>query len=486
MRYESRLRIHWHFFCILGIATFIHIPIFGDGLNPDATTYMEVSKSLYFTGSLQIETSLVPRHPPLMSIVFLPFGVSLGFTEFAVHTLQLLLMLLDLVVLYLISLRFGRIAALVPPIFLGLDPVLYLNMSEGRSLALLILFVQITLWGIWKGLGDSRWLPITAAAASLGFLTADSVGYLFLVAGIAGFFWRFYYVRWTIFRDRGYWVAAAVLLSTVGVWTLVNLAEIGSPYTDPRVALYLNQLFVATPIYVSAILVAGLATYFFLYVSQAAIPFLLLRRGRTALTSLPRRIVHDQKVGALVLFIVVTISIASIVSAAFLLHEPLRTLGSADTYLRYAATVAPLTYLAIAMHLRPAFDSRRFVQPIAVIFLSVAILAPHFVSNVERGDGNSFLFEEVSRELRARGHSRVHSEVSIFFRYNIPEIEWVAVDKGYSDLQIVLTESDVPRGSPLLTRIYVPPAFDWQIGGFYLVNSFDPTVHSPLVNAFHR
>jgi len=58
------IRKHAPFLVLLAFAIAIHLPIFGDALYPDSTTYLEGARSLMFNGSLRIETSLVPRHPP--------------------------------------------------------------------------------------------------------------------------------------------------------------------------------------------------------------------------------------------------------------------------------------------------------------------------------------------------------------------------------------------------------------------------------------
>src|SRR5256712_2523204 len=213
---------------IFVFAVSIHLGVYGDGLNPDATTYMDLTHSLLSSGPVERKTLDYPRHPPLMSLIYMPYALLLGFNEFSVHTLELSFFLADLVILYLISLRrLGPWFALVPLLLLTLDPVLYLNMSEGRSVSVLILFVLVTLWAIWKGLENSSWLCVAGIGASLGFLTADTVGYLFVAAGFVGLFWRFHYVRWRVFADRGYILASTIFLGTVASWTAYNLVAIG-------------------------------------------------------------------------------------------------------------------------------------------------------------------------------------------------------------------------------------------------------------------
>ena len=471
---------------ILVFAVSIHLPIYGDGLNPDATTYMDLTHSLVYSGTIERQTLDYPRHPPLMSVVYAPYALLLGFNEFSVHTLELSFFLADLVILYLLFVRrLGSWFVLVPLLFLAFDPVLYLNMSEGRSLSVLILFVLVTLWGIWTGLENSSRLWVAGVGASLGFLTADTVGYLFLAAGLVGFLWRFYYVRWRVLTDRGYVLASTIFLGTVTSWTAYNTVAIGSPYTDPRVVGYLNRLLFGTPSFVAIILASGLAVYFGLYVCQTALPFLLFRHGRRTATHLPARAVRDQTVGALMLFILVTILISAVMSAAFLLYDPLRSLATADTYLRYAGVVAPMTYLAIGMYARSLstrLPPNRWMVPLV---LAILILAPQFTGKVSQGQANSEVFEEISQTLRTRGFAVVYSDVAPFLRYNVPTTTFIEVDVGTSRQYVNLTTSEVPAGATLLTLLLVPRAYDQQIGGFYLVDHFNPGNNSPFRNLLY-
>src|SRR5207247_6644308 len=98
-------------------------------------------------------------------------------------------------------------------------------------------------------------------------------------------------------------------LGTVASWTAYNLVAIGSPYTDPRVVGFLNRLLFGTPSFVAIILGSGFAVYFGVYVSQTAVPFLLLRDGRRTAAALPSRFFREATVGALMLFILLTILI---------------------------------------------------------------------------------------------------------------------------------------------------------------------------------
>lgn len=466
---------------VVVLAILVHLPIFGNALNPDTTAYMQYAQSLVTGGSLEVTGSPVARHPPLMALLFVPFAVLFGFNEFAVHLLQMTFFVLDLLVVYAMALRWGRCASLVASLLLVVDPIVYLSMSEGRAVTLLILFALVTLWGIWRGLDDSRWLIVAAVGASLGFLTADTVGYLFVVAGGIGFLWRFYYMRWRVLTDWGYLAAAAIFLGVVAAWTAYNLAATGSPYTDPRVVGYLDRLVLSTPAFVTVVTVGGLVVYFLLFLSQSFVGFLLFREGRQRLGSLPRRAIQDQKAGAMVLFLLVTSGIAATVSAAFLLYEPLRSLSTVDSYLRYVDIVAPMVYLAIGGHVQRVSLQAKPVRWALPLAIALVLLSAQMVAKVSQGQRNTDTFVEIRDLLEQRGYRTVYTDVVDFLRYNVPRVTFISVYEGVTSPYVNLT-AEIPPGATVLTLIYVPRTYDAAIGAFYLVNHFDPSTNSPFAD----
>ncbi len=481
----KRIWVHRWFLALLALAVALHLPIYGDGLNFDAGVAMETAETIAQHGSLQLETTLAPHHPPGMALVYLPFGLALGFSESSNHTMQLVFLVIDLCFVYFLARDLGPKFSLVAPLLLAVDPILYLNMSEGRSLSAMILFTLLTLWGIWKGLDNSRWLAVAAVGASLGFLTADAVGPLFVAAGAAGFLWRFYYLRWNLLRNRGYLAAIAIFGSVAVGWTAYNWAAFGTPITDPRTALYLGHFFAETPLHVAVITIGGLAVFFALYVVQAALPFLTLREGRQALAALPRRALRDQKVGAMVVFIGVVISLSAFVAGVFTLYEPDRPLRTADTYLRYVAMVSPITYLAIGMHGRSTAGAKRPLRFLLPFAATVLLLTAQLVPRISQGDRNGSFFEALDQQLHSRGYSTIYTEGAIALRYNLPHYTFVTVDKGYSTPTVNITTNDVPLGAAMVTSLYVPKAYDAKVGNLYLIDHFDPKVQNPFVNNYY-
>ena len=478
------IRKHGPFLVLLAFAIAIHMPIFGDALNPDSTTYLEASRSLIFNGSLRIETSLAPRHPPLMALILAPFGLIFGFNEFAVHFFELGGFTALLVLVYAVSQKFGHPFSLIPCTLLSLDPVLYLNMSDGRALCLLMGLALVTLIAVWRGLSDPRWLLIAAVGASFAYLTADTVGYIFVVGGLAGLLWRFYYDRWAIFRNTRYLAAMSLFAAVVLTWTSYNLVSASTVYTDPRVVGYLDRLIFRTPLDVGIVVVSGFVGYFVLYLAQTGIPFLGIRGVRRSLFSIPRLALQDQRIGAMLLFIVVTVVISAVVAAAFVLYEPLRNLDYADTYLRYAAVVAPVAYIGVSMTLRASGQSTRsWLAPFTVALL---ILIAQFVPQVIQRNASSDGFAAIQMDLARHNFTSVYSDFAIYLRYNIPGIVFISVDKGYATPTVDITSADVPLGSPLLTFIYVPAVYDERVQGLYLIYHFDPSINSPFANLYYR
>jgi 4-amino-4-deoxy-L-arabinose transferase-like glycosyltransferase len=478
------VRKHSAFLGLLILAVAFHFPIFGDALNPDSTTYLAVASALASRGSLQIETTLVPQHPPLMAFLLTPFGLVFGFNEFSVHLLELVAFVILLCLTYAMSRTFGSSFALVPSVLLSLDPVLYLNMSDGRSVSVLMTFALATLYAIWRGLNDSRWLVVAAVISSLSYMTADSVGYLFPIAGVVGLAWRFHYVRWRVFRDAWYLSAIAIFSGTVLVWTGHNVASNGTPYTDPRVVGYLNRLLGSTALDIQILLIGGFLVYFTAYLAQNLLPFLALGEARSTLKSLLSHVIRDQRIGAMALFAVLAVIVSALLSSAFVLYEPLRSLAYADTYLRYAAVVAPITCLGVGMLARRC--GRTGNKWLVALAVAIIILGIQFVPQTIQRDQSRAWFDALQTDLLRRNITSAYSDIAVYLRYNGVRVAFMSVDKGYSSPTVNISAIDVPPGSALLTFIYAPFRFDERIEGLYLIRHFDPAMNSPFVNLYYR
>lgn len=118
---------------------------------------------------------------------------------------------------------YGRDKALLVLGIAAVDPVLIGTGSTGYSEDLLSVFFVLTIWAILRSLKDDRYIVLAGLFAGVAYLTKSSVGWFFLIAGIAGFLWRFYYIRWRVLRNRWYLAAIAIFFAFVGLWSLRNL-----------------------------------------------------------------------------------------------------------------------------------------------------------------------------------------------------------------------------------------------------------------------
>jgi 4-amino-4-deoxy-L-arabinose transferase-like glycosyltransferase len=144
-----------------------------------------------------------------------------------------------LVAIYLVTKDLmGPDRALAVTAVLSVDPTLLSTTRDMMPETLAVLFFVLTMWGIVRGIDDDRYMVWAGLCAAAGYLAKSSVGYLFIVAGAAGFVWRFAYIRWDVLKRRYYLAAIALFLGICGTWALRNIAAFGwpnwstSPYLD--------------------------------------------------------------------------------------------------------------------------------------------------------------------------------------------------------------------------------------------------------------
>ena len=129
-------------------------------------------------------------------------------------------------------------------------------------------FYVLTIWAILRSLRDERYIILAGAFAGAGYLTRASVGYFFLLAGSLGFLWRFYYMRWGVFRNRNYLLAICIFASFVAMWAGRNVADFGwphwenSPYTGGAVVYAFGR-----PVEFGLILVAKILLFLAFFLS---------------------------------------------------------------------------------------------------------------------------------------------------------------------------------------------------------------------------
>ena len=164
------------------------------------------------------------HYPPAYPVYLVPFIAAMGFSEAAVHVADFVAGLALIGVFFVATASlFGREKALWFSGLLALDPVLVTTTGTGYAENLITLLFVVTVAAILKSLDRPRWILVAGVAAGLAYLTKSSVGPFFLVAGLAGFSWRFRFVRWAVFRDRAYLAAIGIFGAFAGAWALRNL-----------------------------------------------------------------------------------------------------------------------------------------------------------------------------------------------------------------------------------------------------------------------
>ena len=165
------------------------------------------------------------HYPPAYPIYLGPFVGAFGLSPWALKLGSTVAGLLLLGAVYAATRDlYGRDKALLVAGALAVDPILVQTGTTAYSENFLALSFALTMWAIVKSLKVERWIVLAGLFAGIAYLTKSSVGWFFLVAGVAGFLWRFHYVRWAVLRNRHYLLAIAIFASFVIAWSLRNLS----------------------------------------------------------------------------------------------------------------------------------------------------------------------------------------------------------------------------------------------------------------------
>lgn len=163
------------------------------------------------------------HYPPVYPLYLVPFLAALGPGTIVPGLAAFVAGIALLVVYYRAGASlFGRESSLWCVGMLALDPVLVATTGTGYSENLVALLFVVTVAGILKSLERPRWILVAGLAAGLAYLTKSSVGPFFVIAGVAGFAWRFHFERWGVLRDRAYLGAIALFAVFAGGWAARN------------------------------------------------------------------------------------------------------------------------------------------------------------------------------------------------------------------------------------------------------------------------
>jgi len=280
-----------------------------------------------------------PLYPAYLGSFYVIFGESYLVPKIA----SLLMSLFTLIIIYWTSKDlFGKERGIVVATIFALDYELIIETGKLYSENMTLLFFALTMWAIIRGVKDDRYISLAGLFAGLAYLTRASLGYFFIIAGIGGFLWRFYYMRWDVFRNKWYLIGIAIFLGIVGGWGLRNLYHFGWPNWETSAALQNTILYAfSRPVDYFILIVLLVPFFIFIIMSYGAFWFPELR------TSLKR--IKDEQVSGLWLAVFLVPFIALFVSGALSLDETEKGVSlfwrDRVRYLLYA--FLPLIWLAV-------------------------------------------------------------------------------------------------------------------------------------------
>lgn len=299
------------------------------------------------------EPRLSHHFAPLWPIVLAGAYVVAGFSFAATMAASLFVSLLLLFVVFLTSRDLlGVEKAWLVTAVVALNFLLIGLTGFAYSENLLAVFYVGTIWAIIRSLKDERYVVLAGLLAGLGYLTKASVGYFFLLAGTMGFLWRFYYVRWKVFRDRYYMTAIVIFLAFVIGWAIRDALAFGwpnwetSPYTNQVVASALGRPLEFLPVFGAKIVL------FLLFFGTLGLFF-----GPQVIRGLKQW--RNEAVSALLLAITLPTILGLIFATAFTLFEPFAVVWWIDNLRYIVIAFVPLMWLALREESVPReFDLR--------------------------------------------------------------------------------------------------------------------------------
>ena len=332
------------------------------------------------------------HYPPVYPVYLVPFFAVLGVSTLAVQAAALVAGLALLYVFWRATASlFGRTKATWFVALLALDPVLVTTTGTGYSENLVTLLFVVTVAAILKSLKSPRWILAAGLAAGFAYLTKSSVGPFFLIAGVAGFAWRFHFVKWAVLKDRWYLAAMAVFGVLAGAWAVRNLhwfwdGTPGGLLTDWQTSAWFSRATsnaLSHPIDLAGILAIRLPFFVGLFLLVAG-PWWRQIRG------LP--LLHDEEASALGLAVGLTYVMAWLISGVLWVVE--RTPAFWADLTRYVVIANPVVWWMAAKGGDPASPAFRRGFGVAVALILV-VNAAAFLSP----QGGVF---DAYRELRER------------------------------------------------------------------------------------
>ena len=262
-------------------------------------------------GAPQYSHHISPLFPAYLGMFYTLFGSTYFISQFA----SLLISLLGLAIVFWTTKDlYGVERALVATAIFALDFELIIETGKIYSENMTFLLFTLTMWAIIRGVKEDRYIALAGLFAGLAYLVRSSLGYFFIIAGVGGFLWRFYYMRWGVFKNKWYMLAIAIFLAMVGGWGLRNLYRFGWPNWETSAVLQSTIANAFSQPFDYLLLVLLLVPYFV---------FIMLTYGAFWLPELKSSIrrIRDEQTSGLWLAVFLVPFIALFVSGALSLNE---------------------------------------------------------------------------------------------------------------------------------------------------------------------
>lgn len=308
----------------------------------DPAWYMTMARTLLLEGEFTIpwtpEPDYTQHYPPAFPAYIAAFNAVLGFRVWVAQLASLVAALFLLAAtFYCTRDLYGRSRAFGVTAIVATFPFLIYNDARVQTETIVVAFYALTIWGILKSLDKPKYIVVAGVFAALGYLTKSSMGPFFVLAGLGGLAWRFYYVRWRVFTDRYYLLAAALFAATVFMWAGRNVLRHGWPNweTQPYASRVIREMFASGDW--PMVLLASLL-WSFCIVGVFAFPFLGEVRESF-------RRIREERTSALWLAIVTPVLVAVFFVAGFA-HDG-GTLKGGTAFRYVVAPLVPVLWLGM-------------------------------------------------------------------------------------------------------------------------------------------
>jgi 4-amino-4-deoxy-L-arabinose transferase-like glycosyltransferase len=214
----------------------------------DGLIYQQMAQS-FLTNREFIVGGLYTHHFSPVFPMYLSLFLALLPLHLGTQLADLLIFAISLIAVFLVTKSlYGLTPAMISTGLVATVPSFIFSTSRNYAEPMVLILYTLTIFFIYESLRPEKGNRIILAGlfAGLGFLTKASLGYFFILTGIAGFLWRFYYMKWRVFKNKNYIIAIAVFFALLTTWTVRNLSlfwngSIWSFWTAAQPSLYLQE-----------------------------------------------------------------------------------------------------------------------------------------------------------------------------------------------------------------------------------------------------